>query len=86
MKGKCWCVPENTKRKDFNKTRKPFPKNEIPDGWLSIPEAKDQFKDKSSPVYGKMWIYNPTIKKNSYISKTDPIPAGWLKGRKMEYY
>jgi len=35
--------------------------------------------------YGKMWITNPEEKKNTRIKKTDPIPDGWSKGRKMDY-
>ena len=34
--------------------------------------------------YGKMWIYNPTEHKNLSIKKTDPIPEGWIQGRRIK--
>ena len=35
--------------------------------------------------YGKMWIYNPELKQNKSIFKTEEIPLGWFKGRKMKF-
>lgn len=31
--------------------------------------------------YGTMWICNIHLKENTRISKNDPIPVGWIKGR-----
>ena len=31
--------------------------------------------------YGKMWICNDETHESRSISKTDPIPEGWRKGR-----
>ena len=35
--------------------------------------------------YGTKWIYNPDLKKNKKILKTDLIPNGWINGRKMKF-
>lgn len=35
--------------------------------------------------YGKMWIYSDDLRKSKRIYKTDPIPNGWVKGRKMKF-
>jgi hypothetical protein len=33
--------------------------------------------------YGTMWIYNKETKQNKKIKRTDKIPIGWVKGRKI---
>jgi len=35
--------------------------------------------------FGKMWIHNPELKESKRISKEEPIPSGWLKGRKIKW-
>lgn len=35
--------------------------------------------------YGKMWIYSDSLKQSMRINKDDPIPNGWVKGRKMKF-
>jgi len=35
--------------------------------------------------YGTMWIHSKTLKQSKRISKTDPIPEGWEKGRKIKF-
>jgi Ni,Fe-hydrogenase III large subunit len=35
--------------------------------------------------YGNMWIHSLELKQNKTIKKTDPIPDGWIKGRKMKF-
>lgn len=35
--------------------------------------------------YGTQWIYSPLEKKNKKIKICDPIPEGWIKGRKMKF-
>jgi group I intron endonuclease len=37
-----------------------------------------------NPNFGKIWITNPQTYENGQIKKTDPIPVGWIKGRKMK--
>lgn len=81
MKGKCWCVPENST--DYDLDKKVFPINNIPDGWISLNQIRDDKKSKTG-TYGKYWIHNPDTLENKYWS--GEIPDGWFKGRKMEYY
>lgn len=33
--------------------------------------------------FGKMWIHNNDLQLSKMLSKKDPIPAGWAKGRKI---
>jgi len=40
---------------------------------------------KGNSQYGKMWIHNPELKESKRILKDDPIPEGWLKGRKIKF-
>ena len=35
--------------------------------------------------YGTMWIHNLELKKSKKINKTDQIPDGWIKGRKIKF-
>jgi len=35
--------------------------------------------------YGNMWIHNLSLKQNKLIKKTDSIPEGWIKGRKIKF-
>jgi len=35
--------------------------------------------------YGTMWIFNPLLKENKKIHKSDSIPNGWIVGRKMKF-
>lgn len=56
------------------------------------PEAKKKKKEtfvniehqkgSKNSQYGTMWIYSLELKQNKKILKTDPIPEGWIKGRK----
>lgn len=46
--------------------------------------SKKQFGSGNSQ-YGTMWIYNLELKESKRIMKTDPIPEGWLKGRKIKF-
>ena len=38
----------------------------------------------SNSQFGTMWIYNLVTNESKKISKTEAIPAGWAKGRKMQ--
>ena len=35
--------------------------------------------------YGSMWIHNIELKLNRKIKKSDPVPDGWIRGRKMKF-
>ena len=35
--------------------------------------------------YGTKWIHSLVEKKSKKISKDDPIPEGWIEGRKMKF-
>lgn len=35
--------------------------------------------------FGKMWIYSLELKQNIKIFKIEPVPEGWLIGRKMKF-
>ena len=82
MKDRRWCVPIDVQ--DYNKEKRVFKKDEIPEGWMQIYAHRD-LKKRKNGVYGKYWIYNPDIRENKYHDG-DEIPEGWYKGRKMEYY
>ena len=42
-------------------------------------------KGKGNSQFGTIWIYNETLKESRKIPKTDPIPDGWKRGRKMKF-
>lgn len=42
-------------------------------------------RGKGNSMYGMMWIYNEDLKESKRIPKDDPIPEGWLKGRKQKF-
>lgn len=83
MKNKCWCVPINCS--DKNKEKKVFNTDQIPEGWVSCKDFNESKKDTNNPTYGKIWIYNQELKLNKYIDKTEIVPDGWLKGRKIKF-
>ena len=41
---------------------------------------------KKNSQFGTKWIYNIELKVNKKIHKNDPVPDGWVAGRKMEFY
>lgn len=45
-------------------------------------KAKLRTGDKNSS-FGSMWIMNSETKESKKIKKTDEIPTGWIKGRKL---
>lgn len=48
--------------------------------------AKERLKDPTkNNQYGKMWIYSLEEQISKRINKDDPIPEGWLKGRKIKF-
>ena len=44
--------------------------------------AISQKGDRNSQ-FGKMWITNPDLKESKRIYKDEPLPEGWVKGRKQ---
>lgn len=42
-------------------------------------------KGTKNSQYGTMWIYSLEEKRNMKINKNDPIPEGWIKGRKTKF-
>ena len=40
---------------------------------------------KNNNQYGKMWIYSDIERKCTRIPKDQPIPRGWIKGRKIKF-
>ena len=44
---------------------------------------KQNVGDKNSQ-FGTVWIYNVNLKQNKKLLKTDSIPDGWIKGRKIK--
>lgn len=50
----------------------------------TLAKIKHQQGDKNSN-YGNMWIHNLSLKQNKLVKKTDPIPKGWIKGRKIKF-
>lgn len=41
-------------------------------------------RGKNNSQFGTMWIYNPITLENRKIRKTESIPTGWFKGRKLK--
>ena len=50
----------------------------------SLKKIGHQRGEKNSQ-YGTMWINNPQTRENIRISKEDPIPEGWFKGRVIDF-
>lgn len=40
-------------------------------------------KGNRNSQFGKMWITNPDLKESKRIYKDEPLPEGWVKGRKQ---
>lgn len=58
---------------------------------VSIEKRKETFKvnkhqqGNRNNNFGNCWIHNLTLKQNKLIKASDPIPDGWVKGRKMKF-
>jgi len=74
--GKVWCVLSNAK--DYSE-RKLFEADNIPDGWISTKDYREQNKDKNNNAYGRGW-YNDG-KKNYLLKKDDSKINNLIKGR-----
>jgi len=46
---------------------------------------RPQSSGSNNSQYGSMWIYNEELKQNKKVPITDPIPDGWVKGRKLNF-
>lgn len=44
-----------------------------------------RFTGEANPQFGTVWIYSLQEKKSKKIDKDQPIPQGWLKGRKLKF-
>lgn len=44
-----------------------------------------RLRGKNNAMFGKMWIHNPSTKKNACIKNIESIPDGWIKGRRLKY-
>ena len=51
---------------------------------ISEAAAKSQ-AGKGNSQYGTRWIHSPELKISKKIKKNDPLPDGWLEGRKMKF-
>ena len=82
--GKVWCVCLDDPK---NKVKRIMchPEN-IPVGYMAVAAYKDSLKNKSSALYGKIWIHNPSLEQNKLIDPIDNLPDGWYNGRRMKYY
>ncbi|NLB89580.1 MAG: hypothetical protein GX790_10285 [Syntrophomonadaceae bacterium] len=47
--------------------------------------AKITSKGERNSQFGKRWIYSLAEKRSTRINKDDPLPAGWLEGRKIKF-
>ena len=46
---------------------------------------KEKSKGVNNPNYGKKYIYSLTEKRSKTIPKDDPVPEGWILGRKIKF-
>jgi hypothetical protein len=51
---------------------------------IGLANSENQTGNRNSQ-YDTMWIYNETLKENKKIRKNEPIPIGWVRGRKMKF-
>ena len=42
-------------------------------------------KGNKNPMFGKKWIHSLDYKCSKRINKNDPVPIGWLEGRKIKF-
>lgn len=57
-------------------------------GWLKERFSKRQSNHQTgngNSQFGTMWIHNIVLKENKKLSKSEEIPLGWLKGRKINW-
>lgn len=57
-------------------------------GWLRRRHAiamSDSQSGKGNSQYGTRWIHNNTIKESTKINNNDPLPEGWVEGRKFNW-
>ena len=73
------CSPERLDR--------PQIKNSRMYGWIREEFVKFQTEAQSGEknnMFGRKWIHNPETTKNSTIPKNEPIPDGWVAGKKQK--
>lgn len=57
-------------------------------GWLRRRLANvmaESQRGSGNSQFGKIWIHNDSLKQSKKIAKSDTIPAGWKKGRKINF-
>lgn len=57
-------------------------------GWLRERFSSEMSRSQTgtgNSQFGKKWIYNPVLKQNKRILKTDSIPDGWFSGRVLDF-
>lgn len=63
---------------------------EVPDPiiWrIGRPKMSDETKEKLKKIQKNIgYYYNDDLKENRRFNKEEPIPDGWIKGRKQEYF
>ncbi|BBI58266.1 homing endonuclease [Shigella phage SfPhi01] len=81
-----WSTPEY--REKFLNNSRFLNKHHTPETINKMKESharnKHQQGEKNSQ-FGMMWIHSLDEKVSKRIKKTDPIPEGWFKGRKMKF-
>jgi hypothetical protein len=58
-------------------------------GWLRKKFAESQSINQSgsgNSQFGTRWIHNIDLKESKKIKITEPLPAGWSEGRKLNFY
>jgi len=58
-------------------------------GWLRKKFAENQSINQTgsgNSQYGTRWVHNIDLKESKKIKITDPLPNGWLEGRKINFY
>ena len=57
-------------------------------GWLrrkhSISQSSRQ-TGSGNTQYGSRWIHNIDLQQNKKIKKSEPLPEGWIEGRKVKF-
>lgn len=53
---------------------------------LMSDKAKERLSDPTkNSQYGTRWIHSLSEKRSKKISRTDPLPCGWIEGRKIKF-
>ena len=78
-------TPEYKKRKSEEMKRyfeDPENRKRVSNQFKDVPKSEEHKEKIRKASLGKIWIYSPELDKMSKIPKDDPIPEGWVKGRR----